>query len=161
MVAICTSPVTPVTTPLLTHLPPPARVIYNYDRDGVFPLSWIPGTVNKHIETPVNAVWMNTSIGILLLIYGGSLAISPSAPTSPSLCPLFVVGNRFWPGPWNLGRWSRLSGSVASGFALVMMQVLCFPTVRGVDLDVQSMDPDWTVVAWGGAYFLLGGEDAG
>lgn len=69
--------VPPLTTLLSIHLPLLARVTYAYGRDGVFPLSWIPGTVNRHTQTPVNAVWMNTTIGILLLlIYGGSLAIS-------------------------------------------------------------------------------------
>ncbi|EIM79395.1 amino acid permease [Stereum hirsutum FP-91666 SS1] len=141
-----------------------SRVTYAYGRDGVFPLSWIPGTVNKYTQTPVNAVWMNTSIGILLLllIYGGSLAISAIfsigaigayvAFTLPVALRTFVVGNRFRPGPWNLGRWSRLSGTVATAFTLLMMPVLCFPTVRGADLNAQTMN--WTVVVWGGPMFL-------
>lgn len=107
---------------------------------------------------------MNTSIGILLLllIYGGSLAISAIfsigaigayvAFTLPVALRTFVVGNRFRPGPWNLGRWSRLSGTVATAFTLLMMPVLCFPTVRGSDLNAQTMN--WTVVVWGGPMFL-------
>lgn len=42
---------------------------------------------------------------------------------------------------------------VASAFTLVVIQVLCFPTVREADLDAQSMD--LTVVVWGGANFWL------
>lgn len=103
---------------------------------------------------------MNTTIGIILmlLIFGGSLAIGAIfsigaigayvAFTLPVALRTFVVGNRFRSGPWNLGRWSWLSGCVASAFTLLMMPILCFPTVKGADLNAETMN--WTVVVWGG-----------
>ena len=54
-----------------------SRVTYAYARDDCFPFSYIIKRVNKHTQTPVNAVWFNTCIGIILtlLIFGGPVAI--------------------------------------------------------------------------------------
>ena len=54
-----------------------SRVTFAYARDDCFPLSKYWRRVNRHTQTPVNAVWFNCAIGILclLLIFGGELAI--------------------------------------------------------------------------------------
>lgn len=144
-----------------------SRVTYAYGRDNVFPLSdrpYGPGRVNSYTKTPVNAVWMNTIIGILLnlLIFGGALSIGAIfsigaigayvAFTLPVTIRTYVVGGRFRPGPWSLGKWSWLSGTIATSFTLLMLPILCFPVVRGADLNVTTMN--WTCVVWGGPMFL-------
>jgi len=142
-----------------------SRVTYAYGRDGVFPFSeqlW--SKVNKRTQTPVNAVWLNTTIGILLvlLVFAGPLAIGAIfsigaigayvAFTLPVTLRTFVVGNRFRPGPWNLGRYSYASGVVATSFTCLMMPILCFPTLMLPDLNAQSMN--YTCVVWGGPMLL-------
>jgi amino acid transporter len=54
-----------------------SRVTFAYARDDCFPLSKYWKVVNKTTRTPVNAVWFNCVIGIilLLLIFGGPLAV--------------------------------------------------------------------------------------
>jgi amino acid transporter len=54
-----------------------SRVTFAYARDDCFPLSRYWRVVNKRTQTPVNAVWFNCAIGILLLllIFGGELAV--------------------------------------------------------------------------------------
>ena len=54
-----------------------SRVTFAYARDDCFPLSKFWKHVNTRTQTPVNAVWFNTAVGILLLllIFGGSIAI--------------------------------------------------------------------------------------
>ncbi|KAI4707690.1 hypothetical protein J4E89_007796 [Alternaria sp. Ai002NY15] len=54
-----------------------SRVTFAYARDDCFPLSKYWKRVNKHTQTPANAVWFNCAIGILclLLIFGGELAV--------------------------------------------------------------------------------------
>lgn len=94
----------------------------------------------------------------MLLIFGGDLAISAIfsigaigqyiAFTLPVALRTFVVGNRFRPGPWNLGKWSYASGVIGTSFTALMIPIMCFPTVNGSDLNVQSMN--WTIVVWGG-----------
>lgn len=54
-----------------------SRVTFAYARDDCFPLSSYWKKVNTTTRTPVNAVWFNCVIGIilLLLIFGGELAV--------------------------------------------------------------------------------------
>lgn len=142
-----------------------SRVTYAYARDDVFPFSNIFKHVNVHTRTPVNAVWLNTSIGclLLLLIFGGSVTIGAifsigacaafTAFTIPVFVRVFFVGNRFRPGPWNLGRWSILIGSVACAFVALMVPILCLPAVTGKNLTASTMN--WTVVVYGGPMVYL------
>lgn len=140
--------------------------------------------VNKRTQTPVNAVWFNTLIGALLLLLmfvneiaiGAIFSVSAIAQyfawTVPIFIRVFVVSDRFRPGPWNLGRFSRPIGAVAVrpvpwrlcsssspdsdgvglicqvGFVALMIPILCLPTVRGKDLNPSTMN--WTIVVWGG-----------
>ena len=124
-----------------------SRVTFAYARDGCFPCSWWIKRVNRHTQTPVNAVWFNTAIGICttLLIFGGTVAIGAIfsigavaafvAFTIPIFIRVFFVGNRFRPGPWSLGRYSTPIGVMACAFVLVMVPVLCLPGLTGADLE--------------------------
>jgi amino acid transporter len=116
-----------------------SRVTFAYARDGCFPLSRFWSRVNPITRTPVNAVWFNVFIGelLLLLIFAGEVAIGALfsvgaiaafvAFTIPIAIRVFVVGNRFRPGPWNLGKFSRPIGIAAVSFVIVMLPILCFP----------------------------------
>ena len=123
-----------------------SRVTFAYARDGCFPYSWWIKRVNRHTQTPVNAVWFNTGIGICmtLLIFGGTVAIGAIfsiaavaafvAFTIPIFIRVFFVGDRFRPGPWNLGRFSIPVGVMACAFVLVMVPILCLPSLTGANL---------------------------
>jgi amino acid transporter len=116
-------------------------------------------------KTPVNAVWFNVVVGILLtlLIFGGTYAISAIfsiaavaafvAFTIPIFIRVFFVGNRFRPGPWNLGRYSLPIGVAACAFVLLMTPILCFPSLIGSDLDPTTMN--WTCLVYGGPMFFV------
>lgn len=136
-----------------------SRVTFAYARDDCFPCSFWIKRVNKTTLTPVNAVWFNTVIGICLclLIFGGSVAIGAIfsvaaiaayiAFTLPIFIRVFFVGNRFRRGPWHLGKFSIPIGVVACSFVLVMVPLLCFPSVNGSDLTLQLMN--WTALVYG------------
>ena len=123
-----------------------SRVTYAYSRDGCFPGSSIWKRVNRHTQTPVNAVWFNTTVGICmtLLIFGGPVAIGAIfsiaalaafvAFTIPIFIRVFFVGNRFRPGPWNLGRASIPIGALACTFVALMLPILCLPSLTAPDL---------------------------
>jgi amino acid transporter len=123
-----------------------SRVTFAYARDDCFPFSNIWKKVNKTTQTPVNAVWANTCIGILmlLLIFGGSVSIgalfsvgaiaAEVAFCTPSVIRVFFTGSKFRPGPWNLGKFSIPIGCIASGFVALMIPILNFPSVKDGDL---------------------------
>ncbi|KAF2232278.1 amino acid permease [Viridothelium virens] len=140
-----------------------SRVTFAYARDGCFPLSKYWSRVNKYTLTPVNAVWYNNVIGIimLLLIFGGELTIGALfsiggiaafvAFTTPIFIKTAFVGRNFKPGPWNLGRASPIIGSIASAFVALMIPILCLPSSTGSDLTPATMN--WTCLVYGGPMF--------
>lgn len=137
-----------------------SRVAYAYGRDGCFPFSRYIGCVNKYTDTPVNAVWMNTIIGclVLLLIYAGGVAIDAIFSVGaiaayigfaiPISMKVIFCSERFKPGPWNMGSFSRPVGFVSIAFVLLMTPIMCFPQYRGENLDAETMN--WTVVVYFG-----------
>jgi hypothetical protein len=73
--------------------------------------------------------------------------------TLPIFIRVFFVGNRFRPGPWNLGKFSIPIGIVASGFVALMVPILCLPSVTGADLTLETMN--WTALVYGGPMILV------
>lgn len=148
-----------------------SRVCYAYARDGCFPLSRYWSIVNPITDTPVNAVWLNCGIGLLLLllIFGGDVAIGAIfsvgaiaaywAFVLPIGMKVIFAKDNFRPGPWHLGKFSRPTGFVSLAFVILMTPILCFPQYRGSNLDAQVMN--WTVVVYFGPmsfallYFLV------
>ncbi|KAI4213783.1 MAG: hypothetical protein LQ349_009259, partial [Xanthoria aureola] len=143
-----------------------SRVTFAYSRDDCFgPLSSVTKRVNRHTRTPVNAVWFNTAVGtaMAVLILGGDLAAGALfsigalaafvAFTIPIFIRVFLAGDRFRPGPWNLGRASRPIGAMACAFVLLMVPILMLPSVTGGDLDAAGMN--WTCLVYGGPMIFI------
>ncbi|KAI0011365.1 amino acid transporter [Xylariaceae sp. FL0662B] len=142
-----------------------SRVCFAYARDDCFGVVSRPlKQVNRYTLTPVNAVWFNTTIGVLLLllIFGGAAidaifsigAIGAYiAFTTPIFIKVVFVGNKFRRGPWHLGPFSLPSGVAACCFVLVMLPILCFPSVRGEDMTLEDMN--WTALVYGAPMFFV------
>jgi len=124
-----------------------SRVTYAYARDGCFPMSRYWRRVNSFTKTPVNAVWFNCVIGILLclLIFAGEVAILAIFSVGAIACfvafaipislRVFFVGNRFRRGPWHLGSLSKPIGAAAVAFVTLMVPILCLPSKTGSRLE--------------------------
>ncbi|KIX01671.1 uncharacterized protein Z518_09397 [Rhinocladiella mackenziei CBS 650.93] len=142
-----------------------SRVTYAYARDDCFPFSSIWKKVHPWTKTPVNAVWFNCVVGILLtlLLFGGEASIGAIfsvgaiaafvAFTIPITIRTFFVGSRFRRGPWHLGKFSYPIGVASTCFTLLMIPILCLPSVTGSDLDASLMN--WTCLVWGGPMLLV------
>ncbi|GAW16423.1 hypothetical protein ANO14919_058500 [Xylariales sp. No.14919] len=136
-----------------------SRVCFAYARDDCFGvLSGPLKRVNRHTLTPVNAVWFNTFIGILLLllIFGGAAidaifsigAIAAFIAFSiPILIKIAVVRNKFRRGPWHLGAFSLPIGILGCSFVLVVVPFFNFPAVHGGNLTIDDMN--WTSLVYG------------
>lgn len=137
-----------------------SRVTYAYARDDCFPYSNIWKKVNQTTQTPVNAVILNAVLGILmcLLILAGTTAIGALfsigaiaqfvAFAIPIAIRVFFVGSRFRRGPWHLGAFSPWIGGIGVAFVLLMVPILCLPSVTGGDLTPDGMN--WTCLVYGG-----------
>ncbi|KAI0522195.1 amino acid permease-domain-containing protein [Xylaria bambusicola] len=136
-----------------------SRVCFAYARDDCFGVFSKPlKRVNKHTLTPVNAVWFNTIIGILLLllIFGGTaidaiFSIGAVAAFIAFTIPIFikiaVVRNNFKRGPWHLGPFSLPIGIASCAFVLAIVPFFNFPAVHGNNLTPADMN--WTGLVYG------------
>lgn len=141
-----------------------SRLAYAYARDGLLPASRLVSRVNSRTMTPVNACVFNLVVNtaFVCLIFAGPVTIGAVfsagalaayfAFTMPVFLRCFMAGDRWRPGPWNLGRWGKPVGMYACGYVSVILPVLCFPAVRGEHLTAQTMN--WAVLVWGGPMFL-------
>jgi len=142
-----------------------SRVTFAYARDNCFPFSRYWAMVNPITRTPVNAVWLNCAVGILLtlLLFGGTTSIGAIfsvgaiaafvAFTIPITIRTFFVGNRFRRGPWHLGKFSYPIGVASTCFTSLMIPILCLPSVTGKDLTPSLMN--YTCLVWGGPMLLV------
>ena len=102
-----------------------SRMIYAFSRDGAVPGSTFWHRINPRTRTPTNSIWL-AAVGAFIL--GLPYLYSPvayAAVTSIAVIGLYVAyiapvflrlraGDKFQEGPWNLGRWSRPIGIVAT-----------------------------------------------
>lgn len=101
-----------------------SRMIYAFSRDGALPFSSFWHKVNKRTRTPTNAVWLGAVGAFILGLPYLWNSTAYAAVTSIAVIGLYVAyvmptflrlrrGESFQRGPWHLGQWSRLIGTVA------------------------------------------------
>lgn len=135
-----------------------SRVCFAYARDDCFGVLSKPlKRVNQYTLTPVNAVWFNTAVGILLLllIFGGTaidaiFSIGAIAAFVAFSIPIFIkiafVRNNFRRGPWHLGPFSMPIGALGCAFVVVILPFFNFPSLNGADLTPADMN--WTSLVY-------------
>jgi amino acid transporter len=121
-----------------------SRMIYAFSRDGAIPGSKFWHRINPRTRTPTNSIWL-AAVGAFIL--GLPYLFSPvayAAVTSIAVIGLYIayitpvflrlrLGDAFQAGPWNLGRWSRLIGTVATIWVVFIAILFLLPQVTPVD----------------------------
>jgi amino acid permease (GABA permease) len=121
-----------------------SRMIYAFSRDGAIPGSKFWHRINPRTRTPTNSIWL-AAVGAFIL--GLPYLFSPvayAAVTSIAVIGLYIAyitpvflrlraGDDFQPGPWHLGRWSRLIGTVATIWVVFIAILFMLPQVTPVD----------------------------
>jgi amino acid permease (GABA permease) len=121
-----------------------SRMIYAFSRDGAIPGSNFWHRINPRTRTPTNSIWL-AAVGAFIL--GLPYLFSPvayAAVTSIAVIGLYIayitpvflrlrLGSSFQAGPWNLGRWSRLIGTVATIWVVFIAILFLLPQVTPVD----------------------------
>jgi amino acid transporter len=115
-----------------------SRMIYAFSRDGAIPGSSFWHRINKRTRTPTNSIWL-AAVGAFIL--GVPYLWSPVAYfaiTSIAVIGLYVAyvapvylrvraGSRFQPGPWTLGRWGPLVGTIATIWVAFIVILFMLP----------------------------------
>ncbi|MEJ8655284.1 amino acid permease [Streptomyces sp. MS1.AVA.4] len=125
------------------------RMVFAFSRDNALPGSALWRKVSSGTQTPVPAVWLSVGVAALLALpslysataYGAVTAINVIGITPAYAIPIYLrlrAGDRFQPGPWHLGRWSRPIGWIAVSWVAVVTVLFCLP--QSSPLTVNSMN---------------------
>jgi amino acid permease (GABA permease) len=120
-----------------------SRMIYAFSRDGALPLSRVWHHINPRTRTPTNAVWLAAGGAFVLGLPYLWNATAYAAVTSIAVIGLYIAyvlptylrlkrGDAFERGPWHLGRWSRLVGTIAVAWVGFISVLFMLPTASPV-----------------------------
>ncbi|MBD3006022.1 amino acid permease [Streptomyces sp. 5-10] len=123
-----------------------SRMVFAFSRDGALPGSRLWQRVSSRTQTPVLAVWLSVVVACVLALpslysetaYGAVTAINVIGITPAYAIPIFLrlrAGDRFQPGPWHLGRWSKPVGWIAVVWVAVVTVLFCLPQSSPVTAD--------------------------
>jgi amino acid permease (GABA permease) len=150
-----------------------SRMIYAFSRDGAVPGSQFWHKINKRTRTPTNSIWF-AAVGAFIL--GVPYLWNPVAyyaVTSIATIGLYLAygipillrllaGDRFQPGPWQLGRWSRPVGTIAVIWIVFIAILFLLPSLApGNTLASFNFAPVavGVVVLYSGGYWLLSAKN--
>ena len=148
-----------------------SRMIYAFSRDGAVPGSRFWHKINKRTRTPTNSIWLAVVAAWLLVApaYWRGSVVAYFAVTSIAVIGLYIAyviptflrliaGNKFQPGPWNLGRWSYLVGWIAVIWVVFICIMLMMPQFSPGGLRIKTIDAlNYAPVAVGAVLVLAGG----
>ncbi|KAJ7683253.1 amino acid/polyamine transporter I [Mycena rosella] len=138
-----------------------SRQLFAFSRDQGLPLSGWLYNINPLTNTPVHGVIFLAFLAILLglLSFAGPLAISAVFSMAivcqyigfvTPIIARWVGGQKFVPGPFNLGLMSAPVAFIASAYMIFMIVVFLFPAIPGPT----SQSMNYTVVVVGGILAL-------
>ena len=120
-----------------------SRMIYAFSRDGALPGSAFWHRINPKTRTPTNAIWLGAGGALVLALpYLGNSA-AYAAVTSIATIGLYIAyvlptflrlrqGDSFKRGPWHLGRWSYLVGTIAVTWVVFITILFMLPTASPI-----------------------------
>jgi amino acid permease (GABA permease) len=145
-----------------------SRMIYAFSRDGALPASGFWHKINPKTRTPTNAIWLAGAGAFLLGLPYLWNATAYAAVTSIAVIGLYIAyvmptflrllqGDRFQPGPWNLGRWSRPIGVIAVTWVVFITVLFMLPQVSPVGPKTFNYTPIAVLVVLGfaGVWWLI------
>ncbi|MEV5595333.1 amino acid permease [Streptomyces sp. NPDC052496] len=135
-----------------------SRMIYAFARDGALPGSARWRQVSRRTAVPANAVWLAVGVAFVLALPSLYSATAFSAVTAISVVgftPAYAIPvllrlrhrDRFTPGPWHLGRWSRPIGWVAVLWAAAVSVLFLLPQTSPITATSFTYTPVAVAVA--------------
>lgn len=145
-----------------------SRMIYAFARDGAIPGSSFWHRINPRTRTPTNSIWLAAGGAFVLGLPYLFNSVAYFAVTSIAVIGLYIAyiapvflrlraGDSFRPGPWNLGRWSRPIGIVATLWVVFIAILFMLPQVVPVRPDTFNYAPVavGVVILFAGGWWIL------
>jgi len=133
---------------------------FAFSRDGAIPGSGLWHRLSPRTRTPVAAVWLAVGGALLLGLPYLINATAYAAVTSIAVIGLYIAyviptflrlrrGSDFERGPWHLGRWSGVIGTVSVGWVVVITVLFMLPQVSPVTWETFNYAPVAVLVVLG------------
>ena len=145
-----------------------SRMIYAFSRDGALPGSAFWHRINPNTRTPTNAIWLAAGGALILglpYLWNSAAYVAVTSIATIGLYVAYVTptllrlrqGRRFVPGPWQLGRWSRLVGTVAVVWVAFITVLFMLPAFSPITAKNFNYTPVAVAVVLGfaGIWWLL------
>src|SRR3954463_2410193 len=137
-----------------------SRMIYAFSRDGALPKSEFWHRINPRTRTPTNAIWLAAGGAFVLGLPYLFNTTAYLAVTSIAVIGLYIAyvlptllrlrqGDSFERGPWHLGRWSRLVGTIAVVWVAFITVLFMLPTANPVTASTFNYTPVAVLVVLG------------
>ncbi|HEV7650581.1 MAG TPA: amino acid permease [Actinophytocola sp.] len=137
-----------------------SRMIYAFSRDGALPASSFWHRVNKRTRTPTNAVWLGAAGAFVLGLPYLWNNTAYAAVTSIAVIGLYIAyvlptflrlrqGDNFKRGPWHLGRWSTVVGTIAVIWVCFITILFMLPQISPVTTTTFNYTPVAVLVVLG------------
>ena len=132
-----------------------SRMIYAFSRDGAVPGHRLWSKINKRTRTPTNSIWLAVVGAFILFVPYVFNTYAYAAVISIAVIGLYVAygipillrlraGNAFERGPWHLGRWSRVVGTIAVVWIVIISILFILPTA----FPITGTNFNYTIVAF-------------
>ncbi|MGJ5898344.1 amino acid permease [Streptomyces niveiscabiei] len=129
-----------------------SRMVFAFSRDGALPGSAQWRQLDPRTGTPRKAVALAVVCAALLALpslyspvaYAAITSINVIGITPAYAIPIFLrVKNRhrFRPGPWNLGSWGVIVGTIAVAWVIFVTILFCLPQTNPVSVDTFNYAP--------------------
>ncbi|WP_329025366.1 amino acid permease [Streptomyces sp. NBC_00690] len=126
-----------------------SRMVFAFSRDNALPGSALWRKVSSKTQTPVPAVWLSVGFACVLALpslysstaYGAVTAINVIGITPAYVIPVYLklrAGDRFEPGPWTLGKWSKPIGWIAVVWVAFVTVLFLLPQSSPVTVDTMN-----------------------
>ncbi|MEU5404145.1 amino acid permease [Streptomyces sp. NPDC005963] len=126
-----------------------SRMVFAFSRDNALPGSALWRKVSSKTQTPVPAVWLSVGFACVLALpslysttaYGAVTAINVIGITPAYVIPVYLklrAGDRFEPGPWSLGKWSKPIGWIAVVWVAFVTVLFLLPQSSPVTVDTMN-----------------------
>ena len=145
-----------------------SRMIYAFSRDGALPFSSTWHRINPRTRTPTAAVWLAAGGAFVLGLPYLWNVTAFAAVTSIAVIGLYIAyviptflrlrqGDAFERGPWHLGGWSRLVGTVAVGWVGCITVLFMLPQANPVTWSTFNYTPlaVLAVLGFAGIWWLV------
>jgi amino acid transporter len=149
-----------------------SRMIYAFARDGAIPGSKFWHRINPKTRTPTNSIWFAAVGAFLLGLPYLFNAVAYAAVTSIAVIGLYIayitpvflrlrLGDAFEAGPWNLGKRSRLIGTVATIWVVFIAILFMLPQVNPINITTFNYAPVAViaVIVFAGGWWVLSAKN--